>query len=202
MASFEFGQDDWGEYQVELRVKRLALNPGDQHFGLILRQSPEGSLRFYCRGDSIIVLEQAGGREIRHSAVAKLPQPLGVGEAAAWTTFGVSCSGSEARVYENGTLLCTLTAILPRHGTGQFYAYQLELLVDDLKITGAPALTDEPALDTPNLVANSRFEHCTEPGLADYWGCPHWGLMDVRWILNLDEWHRCFSVDDTTAYEG
>ncbi len=205
MATFEFGRDNWGDYQVEFRVKRLALNPADQHFGLILRQSAEGSLRFYCRGGSILVLEQAGGREIRHTEFAKLPQPLGVGEAAAWTTFGVSCSGSEARVYENGTLLGTLTGILPRHGTGQFYAYQLELLLDDLKIgggPGAPAPTSQAALDTPNLVANSSFEFCTEPGLADYWGCPHWGLMDVHWILNLDEWHRCFGADDTTAYAG
>ena len=210
MATFGFGHDDWGDYRIEFRVKRLALTADDQHFGLILRQSPQGSLRFYCRGDSIIVLEEASGREMRHDALARLSQPLGVGEAAAWTTFGIHCSGSEARVYENGTLLGTLSGIVPRHGTGQFYAYQVELLLDDLKISGggapvaggAPAAPNGTALDTPNLVANSSFEYCTERGLADYWGCPHWGLMDVYWILHLDEWHRCFGVDDTTAYAG
>ena len=31
-----------------------------------------------------------------------------------------------------------------------------------------------------NLAPNSSFEYCSEPSMADYWGCPHWGFR----ILN------------------
>ena len=53
-----------------------------------------------------------------------------------------------------------------------------------------------------NLAPNSSFEYCSEPSMADYWGCPHWGIQDPQWILRMDEWRRRFGIDEQTAYHG
>jgi len=205
MITFNITEEDWRDYEIEFKIKRLELNPKDQHFGIFLRQTKKSSLRLYCRGSGINFLEVVNGKEIRHSLLGKFPKPMDVGEKAKWSTFRIVCKSNEVKIYVDGIYIGAVENVIPQKGKISFYAYNLDLALDDLKVI---FLDSKAKLKSPiegefrNIVPNSSFEYCTEPGLADYWGCPHWGLLDPYWVVHFEEWRKNFGIDDNVSFEG
>ena len=199
MNTFEFGSPDWADYEVEFKLKRLQVSPKDQHFGIMVRNSANGSVRLYSRGDSIIYI--AGSR---HEVLGNLPGPLSVGDQAPWTSFRVSISGSALKVWVDGVQIGTITDIVPASGKIMFYAYSLDVAMTDLKVivTRTGGETSVFNATSKNILHNSGFEQCTLDDLPDYWGVPHWGLAEPYWAVRFEEWQKHFITDKTVAYEG
>jgi len=130
-TKFEIGDADWQDYEVEFRIKRLKLNPKDQHFGLTVRYDETSSLMLYCRGKSVTYLELAGKKAVRHTLLGNLPEEMETGENAKWYNFRVLVKGSEAKLYVDNVLIGTITSVVPRKGKISFYAYNLDILLDD-----------------------------------------------------------------------
>ena len=137
------GDPGWQDYEVELKVKRIEVaQEKDQHFGITVRRDGEDSfgkatsyLRFYCRGDSVIFLEVADGKEVRHKKLGELPAVMEVGGNAPWVTFRIVVKDNQAEVYADGTLVGEVNDIVPQSGPIVFTAVNLNLWVDDLKVT-------------------------------------------------------------------
>ncbi len=210
MLQFSIGETNWLDFEVAFKVKRIRLNPKDQHFGLFMRSRDGGqsggggSLRFYSEGSQMRFLETVGGREIRHDTLGPLPEALAVGEASPWTAFRFTLRGGQARAYMDDRLIGTLERVVAQPGKIQFYAYNLDLHLDAFRVvvmkTSVPA-SARPGEDR-NILSNSGFEHCTLDRLPDYWGCLHWGIVDPYWVVNFAEWVERYGVDAQVAFEG
>lgn len=210
MITFQVGEPNWQDYEVEFKVKRIKLNPKDQHFGLLVRCNGEdlstttNSLRFYSDGNGICFIEESGKKRIRHGILGTFPKSLGIGEAADWTSFRFVLTGTQAKGYVNNVLIGTLDGVIPQDGKIVFYAYNLELWLDDVKVLVMKS-TDRPQ-NMPdkisNILNNSGFEQCTLDRLPDFWGCLAWGIVDPYWVVNYGEWVNGYAVDDDAPFEG
>lgn|GEM_PF-1389553 len=209
VIDFRFGKPEWRNYELEFKVRRTAINISDQHFGVRLHCSekdtaPASFLQFYCRGGSVIFMENVAGKTLRHDAVGDLAIPLEVGANAHWTTFRISVIDDVAKVYINGTLLGTVQDVVPRKGQVEFYTYGVVVQIDDINVTVLS--TEDKSVQglepSRNILSNSSFEYCTQDDLPDYWGCPHWGIQDQYWALNFERWTKCFKTDTETAFDG
>ncbi|MCX6984168.1 MAG: hypothetical protein NT118_05355, partial [Lentisphaerae bacterium] len=197
--SFEFGSQDWSDYEIDFKLKRTQVSPEDQHFGIFLRTSPQGAVQLYCRGDSIIYMADS-----RHEVLGILPQPLTAGPNAALTAFHIVVKGSQVKVYVDNTLTGTIDNVSVASGKIKIYAYNVEIALKDLKVlvTGTGGENTTSNATSKNILHNSGFEQCTLDDLPDYWGVPHWGLCDPYWAVNFEEWQKNFITDKTVAYEG
>jgi hypothetical protein len=143
------GEPGWQDYEVEFKVKRIEVNPADQHFGIFLRSDQEdvrkatSSFRFYFRADKIYFTEMSEGKEVRNKLLGELPAPMETGENAAWITFRIVVKGNQAEVYVDGMLVGEVNEIVPTSGAIIFYAYNLNLWLDDLKVI-VTRPTDKP----------------------------------------------------------
>jgi hypothetical protein len=204
MIIFNVGESSWQDYEVEFKVKRIKTNLGDQHFGIFLRHDPANALRFYSRGSEVILLEAMQGRETRHGKLGELPKPLEAGDAAPWTVFRFVLKDRQAKVYADNALIGVVDDILPACGDIMFYAYKLDLCLDDFKVLvmrvsgKAPTMPDKVS----NILNNSGFENCTLDKLPDYWGCSHFGIIEPYWVVNYDDWVDNYGVDEHEAFEG
>lgn len=203
-ANIDIGERAWQDYEIEFRIKRLKLDPKDQHFSVCVRCDGESTLRFYCRGNAVMFLEAMAGVETRHGMLGELPKPLEVGETARWAAFRVVVKGRQARVYVDNALIGVVDDVLPARGKIAFYAYQVDLCLDDFKVLVTKS--SDQAIDGPdrvrNILNNSGFEQCTLDKLPDYWGCMHFGIIDPYWVVNYDEWLNNYGVDEQGAFEG
>ena len=204
MLTFNVGESNWQDYELDFKVRRIKVNPRDQHFGVVVRSGPASSLRFYCRGDAVMFLEVAEGKDTRHGKLGELPRPLGVGEAAPWAAFRVVVKDRQSKVFVDNALVGVVDDVLPACGGIMFYAYQVDLCLDDFKVLVMKASGQAPSgPDTVcNILNNSGFEQCTLDRLPDYWGCVHFGIVDPYWVANYDEWVKNYGVDEQGAFEG
>ncbi|MFA6566768.1 MAG: prolyl oligopeptidase family serine peptidase [Victivallales bacterium] len=208
--AFGMGEVGWQDYEVEFKVKRMELDPKDQHFGIFIRCSSEdlpkstASFRLYCRGDSINYIECVGNRQTRAGLVGSLPKQMEVGESAPWITFRIAIKGNQARVYVDNMPIGDVNDIVPENGKIFFCAYNLNLWLDDLKVAVTRS-TDNPRAEAEpirNILRNSSFEQCTLDDLPDYWGCNHWGISDPYWVTHFEEWVKNYGVDRQSAFDG
>lgn len=199
MVSFSFGSPDWADCEVEFKLRRLRVAPGDQHFGLILRSDGPGAVQVYCRGESLIYKAGTG-----HALLGMLKTPLSSGPDASWTAFRFVLSGQSLQVYADGVEVGRLDGLGPAPGKLSFYVYHLDAAVKDLKVIVTKVVTPPSPrhADSKNILHNSGFEQCSLDLLPDYWGSPHWGLADAYWATRFEEWQERFGVDDSVAYEG
>ena len=139
-AQFSFGDANWKDYDVEFKVKRLEINPKDQHFSIfvhnnnVLGQEISG-LRFYCRGNSVTLLENVDKKTTRHEGLGNLPKPMEVGEKSPWSMFKVVVKDSTATVYVDGALIGKVDNVAPSTGMLAFYAYNVKVDLSDIKVT-------------------------------------------------------------------
>lgn len=209
-SSFRFGNSNWCDYELEFRVKRLKINPKDQHFGVIVRSSGTRKARtlselcIYCRGSSIFFREIKDNKETRHYILGNLPKAMGVGVDATWTSFRIIVKAASVGVYADGRLIGTVSNVLPKNGGISFYAYNLNLFLDNLKVLLMKSLENSSKKSdvVKNILHNSSFEQCTLDKLPDYWGCTHWGITDPYWVTHFDKWAENYGVDDSVHFEG
>jgi len=210
MITFSFGEDDWQDYEVEFRIKRIKLNPKDQHFGLFVRCNGEdlskttSSLRLYSEGSRIALQEKVDNKQTRHCSLGPLPKPMGVGKSSPWVSFRIALNDRQAKVYMDNTLVGTVDDVLPTNGKIIFYAYNLDLWIDNLKVMVMGMSDSSLKASTPvrNILHNSSFEQRTLDRLPDYWGCNAWGIVDPYWVAHYEEWVKNYGVDNQIAFEG
>ena len=204
MVTINVGESNWQDYEVEFKVKRINVNPGDQHFGIFVRRNPANALRFYSRGDDVMFLEVMQGKETRHGMLGKLPKPLGAGETTPWTAFRVVVKDRQAKVYVDNALVGAVDDVIPECGEIMFYAYKVDLCLDDFKVLVMKSSDKAPGGQdkVSNILNNSGFEQCSLDKLPDYWGCVHFGIIEPYWVVNYDEWVNDYGVDEHEAFEG
>lgn len=135
-----FGDTNWKDYEVEFKVKRLIINPKDQHFSIFVRNNnvlgkETSGLRLYCRGSAVVFLENVDKKATRHDLLGNLSKPMEVGEKSPWTTFKVAVKDSTATVYVDGTLIGKVKNVVPSSGMLAIFAYNVKIDVSDLKVT-------------------------------------------------------------------
>ena len=54
----------------------------------------------------------------------------------------------------------------------------------------------------PNLLNNSSFETCGNPGMPDYWGTYHWGMWDELGAARFEQWQKQWCLDSTQHFDG
>ena len=199
-TNFEFGKSNWNDYDISFKLRRLRVEPKqDQHFGIMIRNSTNGGIRLYCRGDSINYMADS-----RHDVLAKFTKNLLAGPKSSWTNFNVVVKGSQIKMYVDNVLLGKIDNIVPSAGKIQIYAYNLDIALKDLKVivTRIGGKNSMSNASSKNILHNSGFEQCTLDDLPDYWGCPHWGLADPYWVTRFEEWQKYFVTDSSMPYEG
>jgi len=198
-TDFNFGADDWNDYEIDFKLRCLKVYPKDQHFGILLRNSEQGSVMLYCRGDSI-----AYKADSRHDILGKLAKPLPSGPDAPWTAFRITVNGPQIKAFVGNALVGTIDKVSVSAGKISFYAYGVDVAIKDLKAvvnrTGEKNTVSNAG--SKNILHNSSFEQCTLDDLPDYWGVPHWGLADPYWAIHFEEWQKNFITDNTVAYDG
>lgn len=205
VVSATLGQAGWADYEVAFALRRLQVHPGDQHVGLMLRDGDGASLRLYTRGDTLIYLEQVGGRTLRHDVLGRLPRALGEGADAPAMRLRCVLAGRSLRVFVDGAELGILTDLAPAEGRIALYAYNADAAFSDLRVlvtrSAVPAAAG-PAGAGANILPNSSFEDCTLDGLPDSWGCKHWGIGDPWWVTHFPLWTACFGTTTEGAFHG
>jgi len=193
------GDTNWQNYDIAFKARRLAINPKDQHWGIRLRKGGE-SVQIYTQGERLVALSQESHSKIGPMFETVLP----VGPRANWTQFDFTIRDRKCVVKINDRIAAEYNFKTVSSGNIEIYSYGVDLEIDDLSIRLYPpsesATSAVPA--SPNLVLNSGFEECTLDNLPDYWGCPHWGIGDLRAISNLDQWYNDFRTVFDNPWEG
>jgi hypothetical protein len=207
-AVFSVGDANWKDYEVEFKIKRLEINPKDQHFSIFVRNNgvlgkATSGLRLYCRGSAVVFLENVDKKTTRHDFLGNLPKPMEVGEKVPWSTFKISVKDSTAAVYKDGVLIGKVENVVPATGMVAFYAYRVKVDISDLKVTVYSTSDKKQELKASNnIFPNSSFEFCTQDDLPDYWGCRHWGISAPYYAVHFDEWIKNYGTDTSTAFDG
>jgi hypothetical protein len=55
---------------------------------------------------------------------------------------------------------------------------------------------------TGNLVCNSSFEACSNPGVPDHWGTFHWGVWQDTACNDFDQWRSLWTPDRQQKFHG
>jgi hypothetical protein len=125
------------EFVLKYKVKRLKATPKGDQFGFFLRGSGEQVFRLYSNpsaGFLHIVSEK--DKQVKHSLLKprmKLPRP---GSNSPWQTIKAEVNAEGVRVTVDGKELefspCKVTPVTKI----EFYAYGLDMAIDDITITG------------------------------------------------------------------
>jgi hypothetical protein len=208
VVSLAIGDSNWRNYQVEFKVKRIKIQAGDQHFGIKGRYSykngQENYLQLYCRYSDLWGLEAGSNKS--QGNLGFLPKRMKIGPEAEWSCFKIVFDGDEVTAsMDNIPFAGKITNIAALKGGAIFYAYNTNIWLDDIKVTSIKSNEKRnviPQKQCKNKVVNGGFEYSTQDNLPDYWGCPHWGMIDPYWNVHFDEWTKNYGIDRSTAYEG
>ena len=196
MSSFEIGSPDWADYEVDFKLRCLAVNPKEQHFGISMRKG----VTIYTRGKNWII--NIPEKKIHTGFGKPFKSPLPVGSDAPWTDFNLSVKGTSLTVKVNGETVAERNDLPEGTGLFSFYTYRDYLELKDLSVRVYRSGSGETEKISPNIALNAGFEECTLGKLPDYWGIHHWGISDPDIILNYDAWYKTFRTDDSTAWQG
>lgn len=176
MVRMDFDRRGWSDFDLSFSWRRSAAHPGDQHVGVFLRRSANGGLRFYTRGDEVILLEEMDGRAIRHQVIGRWPAPLFTsGSSGKASRLRVRIQGRGMRIWSNGVEVAAVDDIAVRGEGFSIYSYNADLAVSDIQAVamegGAGGSSAAAIRSGGNILRNSDFEQVTLDRLPDYWGC-------------------------------
>ncbi|MDD3789648.1 MAG: hypothetical protein PHO94_13280, partial [Petrimonas sp.] len=166
--------------------------------------------RIFCvRGHKFSVAKcYANNQSAEQCFISFIPDQILAGAGTPWTKFKVVRQDNKITLYVNGEFVGSIENYEcdTKRDIG-FYVNGVDLWLDDISIktTGAVNPKKCSAGDDSkivNMVPNSGFEICTQDGLADYWGCPHWGITDQYWLVNFEKWKKNFGTDTSEFFEG
>ena len=83
--------------------------------------------------------------------------------------------------------------------------YVLKRTLTILMLAGsvmAVAGDKEKTAGNANLLNNSSFETCGNPGVPDYWGTYHWGMWDELGAARFDQWTKQWTLDSSEHFDG
>ncbi len=199
VVSFELGKQDWRDYELFFKVKRLSAL-ANSHFGIVIQPRPGTESRFYCRGKSVLYRNIVDKKELFHADIGMLSKPMMLGESSAWTTFRIAVKNGSAIVTVDGVPVGTASGVA--QGMISFSTAFVDVALDEIDISVFTVGERIEKIVSANIIRNSGFEQCTIDDRPDFWGCHHWGISDPVWVTNFDEWTRRYRADDTVAYEG
>ena len=213
MLFLGIGKNDWRNYEVEVKLRRVKIDPKGQHFGIVVRSDnvelskSKSSLRFYSSGPGVSLLEEVDGRRVRHCGLGDFTAALPpAGEKAKWSTVRIEVKGNSAKFFLDNKLQATANDIVSTAGWIAFYVYHVDVEIDDFKVivTGFSGEDEVTADAGPvrNLLNNSSFELTTLDKLPDFWGCEHFGIVDPRYVVEYKRWLDYYGVDDTESFDG
>jgi len=193
-----FGNSNWQNFDLEFSARRLAVNPKEQHWGVRLRKGGE-SVQLYTDGKRLVAL----ARNFHEKIGPVFSQPLPVGPDSAWTRFKFSVRDRKCEVLIDNRPAGEYDFKTLSSGNIEIYAYGVALEIGNPTLSlYPPTPSADPKTASPNLLLNAGFETCTLDNLPDFWGCPHWGIGDMRAIADLDAWHENFRTVTENPWEG
>jgi len=196
ISGFTIGADDWSDYDISFRIRKLTANKKDQHFGFRLRN---GICQLYLRENGFYIMIPTLKM---HQRIGKnFASPMEVGKNAKWVDMSISLKGADLKIWVDGNLTVNCNKIPIGNGKFTFYSYQNQ--VELTRISANVLKTDVKCvkMDSCNMAMNASFEQCTLDTLPDYWGVSHWGIgYDV--MKNHADWVKRFKSTADCAYEG
>lgn len=164
-GELEFGERSWLDYEVDFRIKRLKVNPKDQHFGVFLRNRQRNHLRFLCRGDAVNLIETIDGKTTDSALVGRLPKAMSEGTDSPWVSFKVRLTGQTAKVTIDGVEIGSVSGLrLESGGCIKFYVYNVDLSIQSVSVTVLKRMSIEvPAVFSDGMVLQQNTP------------CPVWG---------------------------
>jgi hypothetical protein len=169
VASCRLGPDEWDDVDIEFDLRRTRVAAGDQHVGVIVRQSvtepgqPESALQIFSRGTTFEGLQKPEG-EALHITLGELRQPLASGPDAAWTHVRILCAGRTVFVFADQVLVGKMSAVKPRRGGITLYAYNADVEVDHLRLVPLAARAAPVAL-SPAEASTRTWRAAFDDGL-------------------------------------
>ena len=136
MPSFKVNANDWTNFDLEFKVRRLKENKKDQHFGVVF-DTAKGKNQLYCRGGGLILWIPP--QKIHEQFGIPFEKPLVSGKDVPWTVFNISVKDNVMTVKVDGKQIGTSDKFLEGVKNIQFYAYGNQIEIDDLRIVAYAA---------------------------------------------------------------
>lgn len=201
-TTFEFGNSNWADYDVEMRIRLIKSNTDDFHFGMTARVDDNKGVRFYARDNQCMYITDKS-----HDLLGNFDSKLQVGSSSPWLDVRFAVKGNQAKIYLNNKLIGTIEELNCNFGKILFTIHNLDVEINYLKVTvfalkKITTKVNSQLLKSPNIMKNSSFELCTLDKLPDFYGVSHWGIGDPEWAINFEEWNQAFGVDKEVAFDG
>lgn len=197
----------------ELKFKIKVIDHGsmglNSAFCVDMPGSPDRPItRLQCvRGNRFRVRQCLGRVTLEAADIPWMPEQIKEGEDTAWVQFRLLRRNDTVKLYVDGKYIGGISNYKSSYdGKIGFLITASRVWITDvsLKVFGTARVKKSPvrAKKPINRVPNSGFEQCTQDNLPDYWGTPHWGIIDNYWVLNFEQWKKNFRTDTTEFYEG
>jgi malectin (di-glucose binding ER protein)/glycosyl hydrolase family 10 len=190
-----------------IKIKRLKLYPKEQHFGIIIKNKTNKRLMIYFRSNKSYFSYTEGGKAIAGKAFNKTMQLPEAGNDSKWIELQFLCDDKKIEVFYMGKSIGQINYPIEPDSI-QFYAYNQNVAVDELKINGIiksnkkefsfsekfdkPSLNKTPVLEykVDNLFANN--------GTLMYWFRPDWDgkIFDANKLIT----YYLFNGVDVTGH--
>ncbi|HBE01178.1 MAG TPA: hypothetical protein DC049_01700, partial [Spirochaetia bacterium] len=155
-ASFTIGKTEWTNYAIIFKIKRLAENSKDQHFGIKILSDDQGAMiKIYCNGDTVYYTYSESKQTRENMIFGNIKPGMAAGEKAEWASFGMMISNNMATIsIDDATIGNPKKIHQIERGRILFYAYNVTVALDDFIVSVYKGETAKESKEKANIIQN------------------------------------------------